>query len=131
MTRLLPLGQIHDTVNPSVDTRSPKDAGTNQASQMSQKRLKKYRNDSDTLSYQLQTYIANGIELPDRMKEIHKIYAPKAYDFLVNHAKSQRVSSLIAKNKKHTRYISEDTSEDNRHIRSTYQMDKLLDNKQI
>jgi hypothetical protein len=40
----------------------------------------------------LQSYISKGIEIPDKMKEVHKIYAPKAFDFLVNHAKSQRVS---------------------------------------
>jgi hypothetical protein len=48
------------------------------------------------------------------MKEVHKIYAPKAFDFLVNHAKSQRVS-IKPKGKKITRYTSEEASEISAH----------------
>ena len=67
------------------------------------------------MSYHLKSYIANGIDIPDKMKEVHKIYAPKAYDFLVNHARSQKMT-IHAKGRKHKRYISDVNSESNKLI---------------
>lgn len=52
--------------------------------------------DVDNISQQLRSYIRSGFELTDKLKEQHKIYAPKAFNFL---CKESRRSSRAHKRK--------------------------------